>query len=109
MRATNEIRECLSCGSLTPWTRCPCCNGDKLDGPPFDFQTYSEQPQFEQCPQCHFVGLAGFDYWDSLGADSGNVFCQRCHCEFDPTKAPLRFHPQATDLRRVPDAQRQLF
>lgn len=35
-----------------------------------------------QCPKCGFSDV--LDGFDCIGACGANVFCVRCHCEFDP-------------------------
>jgi len=34
------------------------------------------------CPKCGHQDDE--EQWDCLGACNDNVFCRRCHCEFDP-------------------------
>lgn len=35
------------------------------------------------CPLCGFQS-DDLDDWDCIGACNDNLFCQQCHCEFDP-------------------------
>jgi hypothetical protein len=39
------------------------------------------------CPRCGYVGM--IDWFDDVGADVGNVFCNQCQHEFELVESPL--------------------
>lgn len=41
-----------------------------------------------RCPKCGRES-ADMDDWDVIGACNGNLFCQVCHCEFDPSTGAI--------------------
>ena len=71
-----RLRECAECGSLSVFTRCPCCGRSEM--------LACERPTCEPlaaCPRCKWVGVG--DDFDGLGCDDQyNVACPNCQHEF---------------------------
>lgn len=72
----DAMRECAGCGSLSIFTRCPCCGRSEM--------LECERPVCEPlavCPRCKWAGTD--DDFDGLGCDDQfNVACPNCQHEF---------------------------